>query len=63
MEPLPEHTLKTIREAARLLTGPKRRRFQAQVALDYLDGNARRAERVFGWGRQTVQLGLQELRT
>jgi hypothetical protein len=63
VEPLPEHTLKTIRQAARLLTGPKRRRFQAQVALDYLDGNARRAERVFGWGRQTVQLGLQELRT
>jgi transposase len=63
VESLPEHTLKTLREAARLLTGPKRRRFQAQVTRDYLDGNARQAERVFGWGRQAVQLGLHELRT
>jgi hypothetical protein len=63
VEPLPEHTLKILREAVRLLTGPKRRRFQAQVTLDYLDGNARQAERVCGWGRQTVQLGLHELRT
>jgi hypothetical protein len=63
MEPLPERILSTIREASRLLTGPKRRRFQAQVTLDYLDGNARQAERVFGWGRRTVQLGLHELRT
>jgi hypothetical protein len=63
VEPLPEHPLKTLREAARLLTGPKRRRFQAQVTLDYLNGSARLAERVFGWGRQTIQLGLYELRT
>ena len=63
MQPLPEPTLKTIRHAARLLTGPKRRRFQAQVTHDYLDGSARQAERVFGWGRDTVQLGLHELRS
>jgi hypothetical protein len=63
VELLPEHTIKTLREAARLLTGPKRRRFQAQVTRDYLNGHARQAERVFGWGRQTVQLGLHELRT
>src|SRR5512135_1323205 len=63
MEPLSEHTIKTLREAARLLTGPKRRRFQAQVTRDYLHGSARQAERVFGWGRQTIQLGLHELRT
>jgi hypothetical protein len=31
--------------------------------LDYLGGRARRAERVFGWGRNTVELGLHELRT
>src|SRR5205085_9304700 len=30
---------------------------------DYLDGSARQAERVFGWGREAVQLGLHELRT
>jgi hypothetical protein len=31
--------------------------------MDYLDGSARRAEYVFGWGRETVQLGLHERRT
>jgi Rhodopirellula transposase DDE domain len=63
MPPLSELTIKTIRDAATLLSGPKRRRFQAQVTLDYLDGSARQAEYVFGWGRHTVQLGLHELRT
>jgi hypothetical protein len=63
MQPLSEPTIKTIRDAATLLTGPKRRRFQAQVTTDYLDGRARQAEYVFGWGRHTVQLGLHELRT
>ena len=43
--------------------GVKRREFQAQVTLDYLEGKARRAERVFGWSRRTVELGLNELRT
>jgi hypothetical protein len=55
--------IKTICDAAKLLTGSKRRRFQAQVTLDYLKGSARQAEYVFGWGRHTVQLGLHELRT
>jgi hypothetical protein len=63
VEPLSEQLLKTIRDATGLLTGPKRRRFQAQVTTDYLDGSARQAERVFGWGREAVQLGLHELRT
>jgi hypothetical protein len=63
MDILSEQLISTIRQAASLLTGPERRRFQAQVARDYLGGNARQAERVFGWGRQTVELGLHELRT
>jgi hypothetical protein len=60
---LTEQLVATIRDAASKLTGAKRRAFQAQVALDYLAGSARRAERVFGWGRDTVELGLNELRT
>lgn len=60
---LTEQVVATIKDAASKLTGPKRRAFQAQVALDYLEGSARRAERVFGWGRDTVELGLNELRT
>jgi hypothetical protein len=35
----------------------------AKVAEDYLGGSARKAERVFGWNRQSVQLGLHERRT
>lgn len=60
---LTERQIVTIKDAAGKLTGAKRRAFQAQVTLDYLEGSARRAERLFGWGRHTVELGLQELRT
>jgi hypothetical protein len=49
--------------ASSQLTGAKRRAFQAAMALKYCGGNARHAERVFGWGRETVQLGLHEQRT
>jgi Rhodopirellula transposase DDE domain len=34
--------------------------FQAEVAAELCDGNARQAERRFGWGRETVEKGLQE---
>lgn len=63
MEPLTEKMIGSLREASRLLTGQQRRRFQAKVTLDYLDGSPRRAERIFGWGRGTVELGLHELRS
>ena len=63
MPPLPEQYIRTIKGAAKKLTGSKRRAFQAEVALDYLAGSARKAEKVFGWDRKTVQLGLHELRT
>lgn len=63
MDQLPDQQIATLKDAARKLTGAKRRAFQAQVTLDYLDGNARQAETVFGWYRKTVELGLHELRT
>ena len=50
----------TIKDAAAKLTGHPRRAFQAKVTLDYLGGSARRAETVFGWGREAVQRGLWE---
>ena len=53
----------TIKSGARKLTGFRRRQFQAEVALQYCQGSARRAERVFGWGRDAVLTGLNELRT
>ena len=45
------------------MTGAKRRDFQAQMTLKYCEGSARKAERLFGWGRRNVQLGLQERRS
>jgi transposase len=53
----------TVRLAAQKLTGFQRRQFQAEMALKYCQGKARRAEEVFGWGREAVQTGLHELRT
>lgn len=63
MSELTEDVLQTIRSAAKLLTGFKRRQFQAQMALRYCNGSARQAETTFGWGRVAVETGLGELRT
>jgi hypothetical protein len=63
MAALTEATLQTILAAAKLLTGYRRRRYQAEMALKYCNGAARRAETAFGWGRAAVATGLNELRT
>lgn len=63
MNQLPDPQVATLKDAAGKLTGARRRAFQAQVTLDYLDGSARWAETVLGWSRRTVELGLHELRT
>ena len=51
-----------IRSGARRLTGFQRRLFLAEVATELWGGNARQAEQRFGWGRDTVEKGLHELR-
>src|SRR4051794_41294536 len=51
-----------IRSGARRLTGYQRRLFQAEVATTLCGGCARQAERRFGWGRDTVEKGLNEAR-
>jgi hypothetical protein len=51
-----------IRSGARRLTGYQRRLFQAEVTTALCGGNARHAERRFGWGRETVEKGLHEAR-
>jgi transposase len=63
MTVLTEDVIASFKDAARRLTGPQRRAFQAQVTLDYLDGSVWKAERVFGGSHHTVTLGLHELRT
>lgn len=52
-----------LRLAASKLTGPARRSFEAAMTLKYCAGNPLMAEAVFGWGCQTVALGLAESRS
>ncbi len=52
-----------IRSGARRLTGYQRRQFQAEVATELCGGSPRLAERRFGWGRDTVEKGLNERRS
>ena len=55
--------IEDMRLAASLMTGEKRRAFQAQITIKYFQGSARKAERILGWNRKTVKLGLEEKRS
>jgi DDE family transposase len=61
--PLSATQIEDLKLASSKMLGSNRRSFQAAMTLKYCEGNARQAERVFGWGRATVQLGLRESRT
>jgi hypothetical protein len=52
--------IELLQSGAKRLTGHQRRLFQAEVCLKLFDGNARQAERRFGWGRENVTKGLRE---
>jgi Rhodopirellula transposase DDE domain len=60
---LTESMRETILSAAKKLTGFRRRQFQAEMAIKYCRSSPRQAERVFGWGREAVNTGLNELRS
>jgi hypothetical protein len=60
---LSKQHIATIKDAAKKLTGAIRREFQAQVSIDYLKSKPHLAEKIFGWDRKTVALGLNELRS
>lgn len=51
-----------LQRGAARLRGHQRRLFLAEVTVELCGGNARRAERRFGWGRETIDKGLHELR-
>jgi hypothetical protein len=56
-----EHSyIQLLQVGAKRLTGHQRRLFQAEVCLKLCDGNARHAERRFGWGRMNVAKGIHE---
>ncbi len=57
-------TLKSIiKNTADNLSGFKRRTYIAEITIELLDKNTRKAEREFGWGRDTVEKGMMELTT
>jgi transposase len=60
---LTDDVVQTVQSAAKLLTGYRRRRFQAEMAVKYCNGSAREAETTFGWGRAAVNTGINELRS
>ena len=60
---IPEAVKAILEETAKKLSGAKRREYIAMITNELLDGNARKAERVFGWGRTTVKKGIRELAT
>ena len=60
---LTQSQIEDMRIAASKMYGSCRRSFQAQMCLKYVNGSARKAERIWGWGRDNVQLGLEEERT
>jgi Rhodopirellula transposase DDE domain len=49
-----------LRRAAELLSGARRRLFQAEVTRELCDGRERQAEHRFGWGRRTIAKGFHE---
>ena len=55
--------IEDLKLASSKMSGAERRSFQAAMTLKYCGGHARQAERVFGWNRETVALGLNEQRT
>jgi hypothetical protein len=55
--------IEDLRLAASQLSGATRRAFQSEMALKYCESNPRLAESIFGWGHQTVALGLAEKRS
>ena len=60
---LTESVIESLRSAAKKLTGFERRQFQAEIAVKFCDGRPRQAERIFGWGRATLETALGERRT
>jgi len=52
-----------IKNTANKLSGAERREYIGEIATELLNGNPRKAEGVFGWGRETVKTGMAELTT
>ena len=62
-QPLSPAQIADLRLAASTMTGSQRRAFEAEMTVKYCGGNPLLAETIFGWGHQTVAVGLAERRT
>jgi Rhodopirellula transposase DDE domain len=62
-QPLRPSQIADLRLAASKMTGPTRRAWQAEMALQYCGGPPLRAATLFGGGRHPVEVGLAERRT
>ena len=60
---LTEKIKSTLKDAAKKLTGFKKRAFMAQVTIDYFNSSPRKAESKLGWSRAAITVGLKELET
>ena len=60
---LTQSAIDRFKQTARSLAGPKKRQFQASIALEFCQGSARLAESIFGWGRRAIVVGISELDT
>ena len=60
---LTEKIKTTLKEAAKKMTNVGKRAFIAKATIDHFEGSARKAERIMGWSRKTVEKGLKELET
>lgn len=56
-------TVELIARLVSMIPWPDRRQAMGDVSLTLLDGKSRVAEEIFGWGRASVSLGINEFRT
>ena len=52
-----------VKNAATRMHGTERREYIAEITNNLLNGNDRRGENEFGWGRETIKKGIMELAT
>ncbi len=61
--PLSASQIEDLKLASSKMSGADRRSFHAFMTRKYCGDSARQAERLLGWNRDTVALGLHEQRT
>ena len=58
-----DNVVESVTAIVKHVAWPERRLAMAEATVKLLDGKPRVAEYVFGWSRETVKLGMEELRS